>query len=483
MSASPDTAQRRLAGRVAGQGALLMSGFALSQALSFGRNAILGHMLAKGDFGIAAILTLLLQLLDSLTDLGVDRLIVQARDGNRPRFVAANHAALAARGVLIGVVLLFASGPIARFFDVPEAQPTIALLSIVPLIKGLQHLDARRAQRRLENRPFLAIEVLPQALAFVLTWPVLAFFPDYRAVLWLSVVQALTAVAVSHLVAERRYRIVIDREIFKRLVQFGWPIWLSAFPLVAVYQGDRIAIGHLVGMEALAAYSAAFLIAMVPGLIAAKVGHALMLPLLAAVRHEPQRLAQRFAALTEATAVVAAVYLTTAMLLGGFFVQLAFGPQYAGLDAVMAWLAAMWAIRMLQAVPGMVLLATGDTKPFLAAGLIRATALIPAVLAAAQGAGLETIAAIGFVGEVASLVYVSWRMEQLSPGLSRVFVMRAAFVAPAAALAGLTLLIDASASSLVGRSMALFLVLGLIAGLAGAAMPEARSQLRALRRA
>ncbi len=98
------TAQRTLGRRVAGQGALLMSGFAASQILSFGRNAMLGHMLAKGDFGIAAILTLLLQLLDNLTDLGVDRLIVQAPDGARPRFIATNHTALMIRGIVVAVL-------------------------------------------------------------------------------------------------------------------------------------------------------------------------------------------------------------------------------------------------------------------------------------------------------------------------------------------------------------------------------------------
>ena len=60
--------------RIAGQGALLFSGFAAAQALSFVRNVLLGHALSRGDFGIAATIALILQLIETLSDLGSDRL-------------------------------------------------------------------------------------------------------------------------------------------------------------------------------------------------------------------------------------------------------------------------------------------------------------------------------------------------------------------------------------------------------------------------
>lgn len=464
---------------VAGQGAMLFSGFAASQVMSFLRNALLGHALAKGDFGIAAILTLLLQLLDSLTDLGVDRLIVQAPDGNRRRFVATQHLALVLRGVLIGAVLFLASPVIADFFAVPQATWAFAAIALVPIIKGFQHLDARRAQRTLNNRPFLLIETLPQAVALALTLPVVRAVPDFGAVVWLSLAHAITTLVVSHLVAERRYRIVFDAAILKRLIDFGWPIWLSAFPLIAVYHGDRIMIGRLIGMEELAGYSAAFMVAMVPGLIAGKVGQSLMLPLFAAARDRPAVLAQRFAAMTEATAFVAAMYLATAMLLGGFLLEVAFGPNYIGLGAVMSWLAAMWSMRMLQAVPGMVLMAAGQTKPFLVAGMIRATALIPAGLAAANGYGLEAVAACGVAGEFASLAYVAQRMDTQAARLSGIFTKRALFLVPAALVAATALSLTPGGGDPLARAFALLAATLLIAAIAYASFPETRSRLSA----
>jgi O-antigen/teichoic acid export membrane protein len=473
---------RMIRRRVAGQGAFLMSGFAASQVMSFGRNAMLGHMLAKGDFGVAAILTLLLQLLDNLTDLGVDRLIVQARDGGQARFIATNHMVLIGRGIMIAAMLLVGSVPIAAFFAVPDAAASIAALSLVPLIKGFQHLDARRAQRHLDNRPFLWIEVLPQAVALALTWPVVKAIPDFHAVVVLSVAQAVAGMLVSHALASRRYRVAFDPAIIRRLIDFGWPIWLSAFPLVAVYHGDRIVIGHMIGIEDLAGYSAAFMVAMVPGLIAAKVGQSLMLPLFASARGDDALLTRRFAAMSEATTILAAIYLATAMLLGGTLLQIAFGPNFAGLDGVMAWLAAMWSVRMLQAVPGMVLLSMGDTRPFLIAGCIRAAALIPAITVAALGYGLEAVAAMGLAGEVASLAYVSWRMDAQVSGLSGVFARRAAFLLPAALTAAGALAVTGGPDEIALRGVGLVVTLAVIALFAAAVMPETRSRLQSAAR-
>ena len=407
----PSTDRPRLASRVAGQGALLFSGFALAQALSFARNALLAHTLSKGDFGIAAAILLLLQTIETLSDLGADRLIVQHRNGDDARFVATAHTALVLRGIATALLIAAAAWPLAHFFGVPQAAWGFAAIALSPLIKSFVHLDSRRVQRRLDNRPQVLIEVVPQALALALAWPAVALTEGYAAVVALALLQALVAVVVSHVYAERCYALAFDRRHLRRIVAFGWPIWASAFPLVAVYQGDRLLIGHLAGIEALAAYTVAFMVTMVPGLIAAKVGNALMLPLLAGVRDDALRFNDRFLVMIEVTAIAAGAYLAAFVLLGGAIVEIAFGRNYAGLGGIVAWLALMWSMRMLQATLGVALMAHGTTRPFLVAGLIRALGLPLAFAALHMRLGLEGAAAAGAIAELMSLVYVGWRLQ------------------------------------------------------------------------
>lgn len=460
------------------QGVMLFSGYGLSQGLSFARNALLGHALSPRDFGIAASITLLLQLVETLSDIGSDRLIVQAEDGGEPLFMATAHTVLAARGVLLALVMLIAGPAAARFFAVPEAAGAFQWAALVPLVKGFTHLDCRRAQRAYDNRPQLIVETIPQAAALFATIPIVRLSPDFTAVVVLAIVQAATSVLVSRLVSTSPYAFAADRDAAARLVKFGWPILLSALPLVAVYQGDRTIIARLSGVEALAIYSAAFMITMVPGLIAARAGHSLMLPLFAETLRKGKPLARRFGFLGEVTAVFAALYLVLFTIAGDMLLSLTFGHGYRGHGDVVAALAAMWALRMVQAVPGMALMAAGETKPFLAAGLIRA-AVLPAVLfTAQQGGALSHLAAIGCVGEVLSLIYVAVRLERLERGLGRLLIERTLFLVPSGIFAAL-------AATVAGGHTPSAVLASLSAGVAVAAtgialMPSLRTHARRL---
>ncbi len=391
---------------------MLSGGFAIAQLCSFLRNALIGYALSKGDFGIAATITLVLQMLETLSDLGADRLLVQATDGDKPAMMAAAHTTLALRGLITACLIYLSAAAVAAFFGIPNARTAFEAASLVPLIKGFMHLDSRREQRSMQNRNFVLIEVIPQVASLAATFPALALIGGYQTVVSVAILQALLSVATSHIVSSRPYRIGFEAACMKRLIAFGWPIWLSAFPLVLVYQGDRIIIGRLLGMDALAGYSAAFMIAMVPGLLAAKVGHALMLPLLSAQQADRAVFEQRYIIMCEAASIAAAIYLAGFVIAGGKVLPLAFGPQYTGLGAVVAWLGAMWSLRMVQAVPGMALMAVGDTRPLLTAGILRAAAIGLVFAAVQMDLGLAGAAAAGVAGEVASLIYVSIRVGQ-----------------------------------------------------------------------
>ena len=432
-----ERATSSIASRVAGQGALLFAGFASAQALSFARNAILAHWLSKGDFGIAAAIVMMLQMIEVLSDVGTDRLIVQAADGDEARFTATAHLTLAVRGIATFALIAIAAVPMARFFAVPDAAWAFAAAGFAPLVKGFLHLDARRAQRRLDNRPQMLIEVVPQAVALALTVPMVLASGGYAAGGWLALAQALVAVAVSHTLAERPYRLAADRSYLARIATFGWPIWASAFPLVAVYQGDRIVIGHLAGMEQLAAYTTAFMATMVPGLVAAKVANALMLPLLASVAADREQFAARFLLMLELTVFAAAAFLATFAIAGGGLIAFAFGSSYADLGALVTWLAVMWSMRIVQATLGMALMANGITRPFLVGGTIRALGVIFAFTALSLGHGLEGAAAAGAFAELLSLCYFLLAVQLLHRGpnahvrLGATALQRTVLLAPA----------------------------------------------------
>ena len=394
---------------VLGQGAMLTAGLGAAQLLSFARNALLGHLLSKGDFGIAASLTLTLQMLEMLSDVAADRMIVSARHGANRRMVDVGHALLVARGVVVAALLLACAPVMGAYFRVPEATWAFAALALVPIIKAFSHLDIRRAQRRLDNRGVMLVEFIPQLVALFATVPLYLAAGDFSVVLWVALLQALTSLGVSHWMAAEKYSVRWHAGLAGQFLAFGWPILLSALPLMAVYQGERLIVAGFFPIEEFGAYSAAFMLTMVPGLLVAKVGLSLMLPLFSETTRQSTAPLQSFQSWADVTTLAALAYLFAFWFAGGFVLELAFGPNFSGYGDVVRALAIMWAIRMLQGVPGALLMAHGVTLGHLVVGIVRALAIGLVLAVALHGGTLGQLAMAGALGEVlAALTMVGW---------------------------------------------------------------------------
>jgi O-antigen/teichoic acid export membrane protein len=469
--------------QVLNQGALMLAGFGGAQVLGFLRNILLAHLITKGDFGTAAALTIALQTFEMVSDVAVDRLILQASDDNDLALMANGHTVLLLRAALMSLLLWLAAPLFAQAFSLVEATTAFRAVALIPLLKGFMHLDCRRAQRRLDNRAAVLVEIIPQALALAAVWPAVAFTHDYTAALWVTGIQAAATSVVSHLMAKTRYRLALDGAELHRFLHFGWPILLSAIPLLAVFQGDRAIVARYQGVEALAGYTVAFLVTMVPATLAVRVGLSLMLPLLAENDASPVRRNERFTLMFEVAVLAASLYLAGFLMLGGDVVRLAFGHNYDGYGSVTGALALMWALRLLQAPFGAFLMSAGDNRPLLIAGVIRALALVPTLLAAWLGMDLAMLGLCGALGELACIVYFAWWMRRDFAPLSRVVLSRTSFL-------GLTICITtpfwhgswAGLSLPVAGAMAAVVALFVVAA-AAAIMPSTRAELRSLRTA
>ena len=198
---TPSPTQRK----VASQGVLLFAGFGLAQGCSFARNALLGHLLSKGDFGIAATITLTLQMLETATDVAADRFVIQSdtAEGD-PAIMGVAHAVQLIRAVVIGALLWLAAPWAAGFFHVPEAAWGFRAAALALFLKGFTHLDTKRLQKALDNRAAMVLEVAPQAVALALTWPAVILWPSFEAIVWLTLAQAVLTVVLSQIMARRR---------------------------------------------------------------------------------------------------------------------------------------------------------------------------------------------------------------------------------------------------------------------------------------
>lgn len=373
----------------------------LAEAGALMRSAALAWAIGPDELGRAMVLALTLRLAEMISDIGIDRLLAQSPAGDRPDFLQALHGASLLRGLGMALLLLALALPMALTLPGGANATTYAVLALIPLIRSFAHLDYRRAERDYSFRAMALVEG-GAVLAMLASLPiVLTLQADHSAIIAVLAVQAVAHVTLSHLVARQRYALTFDRAILRQVFVFGLPLVGNALLMFLTFQADRLIVAGFFGWTEVAIYGVALQLAMLPAQITGRAAASLLAPRLrraliagqittamqAAMRTHlllALAFAAGFAAL--APTVIAFVYCT------------AFRPDTA--LALAFGLAA--GLRILRTPLSQCAVITGRTGDPARANLLRAAAILPAVLAATLGAPLYTLALAAACGEAAA---------------------------------------------------------------------------------
>ncbi len=387
-------------------GAVLSAGSAAGKILALVRNIIIARILSPDDFGVAATFIVTLMFLQSLTEVAADKLQVQAKDGDDERFQRVLHLFQLMRGVIAGVILLVLAGPIANLFGVPEATSSFRILAVIPIMRGLAHLDMRRVQRRMNFKPFVLVDLVSQSVAVAVAAPIALWLEDYRAALWILVIQTFVYTSTTHVLAERRWSAAFDASYVARLFAFGWPLMINGFLMFIIMQGDRLVIGATFSPYTLAelgVYSVAMTLIMTPRQMLTRVTSSLLLPILASAQDDRSLFASRYRLCTQFSALIASTIGVVFITAGTFLVVFLYGDKYAGVSVFIGWLSAMQTMRIIRTMPAIAGFALADSRQLMFTNLARTISLLLLILVAWQGLSLAWIAAAGFTGELVAL--------------------------------------------------------------------------------
>ena len=392
---------------------LLTGGQAITQALSFIRNIIIARLLSPTDMGIAATFAITIMLLEMISNLAVDMILIQAKDGDAPVFQGTAHLYQVFRGLSVGLVI-FACAPIITFlFKIPQAEWAFCLLALVPVFRGFMHLDWKRMQRKMQYRTAVLVELIPQGIVTLAAFPMVIWLGDYSTVLWLVLMQAAMSLLVSHLFSQRAYRLNWDREYATRLLVFGWPLLINGLLMFGALQGDRLIIGTFYSMKELGVYSVAFSLALTLAAVLTKISTSLFLPLLARLQNQQVEFRDRYTFVVQMLALIGGLVALPFITAGGHLIVLFFGEQYQTSFAFAPWLGVLLGIRIFRLAPTVASLACSDSKNSMYANLLRFVGVLASIFVAWQKMSLSAIIICGIMGEVLALLFVAFRLQAL----------------------------------------------------------------------
>lgn len=392
---------------------LILSGNAFGSLMLFVRNLAVARLITVEDYGIAATFAISMAIVEMASGLGLQQLIIQDKEGNDPNLQAGLQGFNILRGLISGVILFFLAGPIAGFLNIPEVAWAYQLLALVPIIRGFEHFDIYRLNREMKFGPLLWTKTLPALLGLLSIWPLYQAFDDYRIMLYSVLFHWVLVVATSHLVAGRRYRATLDRSVMRRSLHFGWPLLITNTLLFAIFQGDKIIVGRLMGLEDLALFTMGVTLTLSPMLVSAASERQFFLPLLSTTRDD-KTFARLADAAMQASLVNGLALVTLMILIAHPLVDILLGERYAALGPLLVLFAIWQAVRIFKTGGTTAALAKAQTSNEMVTNVIRLLALPVAWNIAAAGGTLIEILWVAIAGEclafVASLVLVRVRV-------------------------------------------------------------------------
>lgn len=385
-------------------GAVLAAGNALSAAASFLRNLIVARFVSVEDFGIVVLLALALSAIETVSNLAIDRLLVQDPDGDSAELQANSHALQVARGI-VGALAIFICAPwVAVLFKIPETTWAFQALSLVPAVRGFMHLDSVRAQRQLAFVPSFWVMVIPQAVSIILVVPLVLWSPGYSVVVWVMLVQALVHTLVSHWLAERPYRWSWTPATVRRIVNFGWPLLVNGLLMFIIFEGDKAIIATAFSPEVVGWYGAAFMLTIAPAMFLTAVMQNLLLPVLSPLQHDVDRFRTKSLHVINAALALGLLVGAGFIMFGPELLRLLFGERYANGASVVVVLGVTQGLRIAKAGQFTSAIAIGATRIPLLSNLARGGGMVLAVLLVSVGFGPNSVALAGLASEATCFI-------------------------------------------------------------------------------
>lgn len=265
----------------------------IGRGLAFGKTAILARILSPAAFGVFGIVSIVLELLEVLTETGINVFLVQQK-GDIDEYVNTSWIISIVRGIFISLIIIIAAPFVAGFFNAQNALTLIYLVAIVPFIRGFINPSVIKFQKDLTfNKRFWyqsslnLVEVLVSvSLSLILKSPI--------ALIYGMTASAVVEVILSFFVVHPRPKFEFNLGQAKEIVNKGkWVTGAGVFNYFFLH-GDDMVIGKVLGQVPLGLYQVAYRISILPITEVADVFGTVAFPVYVKIIDDRERLKKAF---------------------------------------------------------------------------------------------------------------------------------------------------------------------------------------------
>jgi O-antigen/teichoic acid export membrane protein len=372
----------------------------VGQLIGLSSTLILVRLLEPADFGIVAMAYSIIAILQLMTTFGFDIVLIQDQSADRRKYDTA-WTFNALFGLGIAVAVLVAAVPAAGFYEEPRLVEVFAILAATSLLQGLQNIGLVDFRKHLQFQKEFTFGITEKLVGFVVTIALAFALRSYYALVYGALISAVAALGLSYWMHPFRPRLslVAAAEIFT----FSRWLFLNNLAYFVRFRGIDLIVGKLAGATGLGLFSISYQIANLPTSdFVSSINRALM-PGLARISAEPERVRSGF---VRAAAVIALISLPAGFgiaVTADPLVRVVLGSKWIAAIPLVAILAIFGALISTASPAGSALVAVGRPKIPALLGLANAVVLIPTLILLTSSSGPQgaawalVIATAGFL--------------------------------------------------------------------------------------
>ena len=265
----------------------------LTRLLVFGKTAVLARVLLPAQFGVFGIAGLVLEFLEILTETGVNVFLIQEKD-QIDEYIDTSWVVSIIRGILISLLILFATPFVVNFFHSPASKDTLFLISLVPFIRGFINPSVVKFRKELAfNKEFWyrsAIFIIETIFTIVLA----IFTHSAVSLVWGLIGGAFLEAVSSYFIVKPIPTFKFNLDLSKEIVSRGKWVTGAGFFNYLFGNVDDILVGRILGVSSLGLYQVAYRISTYPVTEVASVFGNVTFPVYAKISNDIKKLKEAF---------------------------------------------------------------------------------------------------------------------------------------------------------------------------------------------
>lgn len=296
--------------------------------LSFARSVILARLLTPEIFGLMAICSMSLRMIEIFTETGFGAALIHRQQ----RFEDARDTAftlMVLRGVGLSILAFLIAPWAAAFYDQPVLDSIVAVVGLSFILTGCQNVNVIALQKELDFKRLTYFEQAGGVINFIVSVGFAYVFRSVWALVYAQIAAAAINTGLSFVMVPGRVRFRFDCGIAKELFHYGKFITGLAIVVFFTRELDNLAIGKVLGMDALGYYVVAYTLANIPSTYLSSVLAKVLFPMFSKLQADRAGLGVEYARGMRLLAAVAVPLSVGIAVLAPEIVAVLYGAQWA----------------------------------------------------------------------------------------------------------------------------------------------------------